>query len=146
MYDCEICGRKTESLYIIGVESAQLAACQRCSAGKKILDSFEPEAKNPRTTVYRKAAEPEEEVVDNYGDVIRAARTRLGVPINVLAEMINEKESTLARVENGKMLPNTKLAKRLEKELGIKLTERPASSGKAKQLGGNEPITLGDAV
>ena len=95
---------------------------------------------------YSRNGEPEEELVDDYGAVIREARARLGIPLNVLAEIISEKMSTLLRVENGKMQPNVKLTRRLEKELGIKLTEKPSGEGKPKQLGRSEPITLGDAA
>ena len=88
MYDCEICGKKTESLYIIDVEGAELSACQNCAAGKNVIDTLEPnaqrkgEAKSGGRIIHE---EPQEELVDDYGGVIRRARDALGLPMHTLA-------------------------------------------------------------
>jgi putative transcription factor len=84
------------------------------------------------------------EVVPGYGRRIRNARDAMGLPLKVLAERINEKESTLFRVENEKMLPNDTIVRKLEKELNIKLTEVVAREGKSQSSRKNEPVTLGD--
>ena len=47
------------------------------------------------------------------------------LPMKVLAEMINEKETLLSRVEQQHTLPTLKLAKKLEKALNIKLEAAP---------------------
>ena len=47
----------------------------------------------------------------------------MGLSLKVLAEIINEKESFLARVENERAKPSNTLIKKLEKTLDIKLTE-----------------------
>lgn len=146
MYDCEICGKKTESLYIIDVEGAEMSACQNCAAGKNIIDTLEPEsARKPMTNrVVRE--EPQEELIDNYGAAIRKARDALGIPMHTLAEMINEKESTLNRVEQEKMQPTDALTRKIEKQLGIRLTEIVAPSTGSVKHGKDAPITLGDAA
>ncbi|MCL5008326.1 MAG: multiprotein bridging factor aMBF1 [Candidatus Marsarchaeota archaeon] len=150
MYDCEICGRKTETLYIVDVEGAELTSCAKCSEGKNIIDTIGAEevkgAAKQRTpgTAVRDVAE--EEVVDNFGEEIRKAREAQGLPLSVLAERINEKESTLNRVEHGRMLPPQALVKKLEKQLGIKLMAVPEQSQRQSGRKGQEPVTLGDAA
>jgi ribosome-binding protein aMBF1 (putative translation factor) len=47
----------------------------------------------------------------------------MGLPLEVLAERINEKESYLRSIEHGKMSPTLLVARKLEKELGVKLVE-----------------------
>ncbi len=148
MYDCEICGRKTDTLYIIDVEGAELTSCAKCSMGKNIIDTIGEDDSRGRAKpkALSASAVPEEEIVEGFGDRIRSAREKLGLPLSVLAERINEKESTLNRVEHGRMLPPAALTKKLEKQLGIKLTEVPEQGPKPGPRKGNGPITLGDAA
>jgi putative transcription factor len=147
MYDCEICGKHTETLYIIDVEGAQLSVCASCSRGKDVVDEIGTQTKvrGSRVVGKRQPAEEEEELVDGYGLRIRKAREAMGIDIKVLGEMINEKHSTLLRVEEEKMPPNMDLTAKLEKALGIKLTEKPEplEAGETPKKG---PITLGDAA
>lgn len=141
--DCEICGAP-EAGYVVLVEGAKLRVCADCSGSGKLISSPQPS--------YRKSDAPakakeELEVVDGYGKLIAEARKRMGLPLEVLAERINEKHSFLERVEHERTLPDEKLARKLEKELGIKLlssgfetTAAPASSGKGAG------VTLGDIL
>jgi len=147
MYDCEICGKHTETLYVIDVEGAQLSVCAGCSRGKDVIDEVgtEQKVRGGRVIGGIKPAEEEEELVEGYGMRIRKAREAMGIDIKVLGEMINEKHSTLLRVEQEKMPPNMSLAAKLEKALGIKLSARPESIEGGKTPG-NAPITLGDAA
>ncbi len=147
MYDCEICGKKTPTLYVIDVEGAEMTTCASCAAGKNIEDTIEAADVNKKP-VHRTAAqeEPQEEMVEDFGGTIRKARESMGIALNVLAEMINEKESTLNRVEQGKMQPTVALTKKLEKQLGIKLTTIAEGSGGKEKAGKDAPITLGDAA
>ena len=145
MYECEICGKKTDSLYIISVEKAELSVCKKCSAGKDVIDVLSAEENEPQRSIRQRVEEPEEELIDGYGNEIRKARERLGIPLKVLAELINEKESTLLRVEQERMQPSMKLMRKLEKELGIKLTAKPElGAGVHGSTGAS--ITLGDAA
>ncbi len=147
MYDCEICGRKTDKLYIIDVEGAELTSCAKCSEGKDIIDVIsEDEPKKSGAAATQRTAAQEEELIEDFGGEIRKARERMGLPLNVLAERINEKESTLNRVERGKLQPTVELTKKLEKNLGIKLTSIPeqTTGGTGRKPGGS--VTLGDAA
>jgi len=147
MYDCEICGKNTETLYVIDVEGAQLSVCAGCSRGKNVIDEIgtQEKVRGGRVVGKRQPVEEEEELVEGYGLRIRKARESMGIDIKVLGEMINEKHSTLLRVEEERMPPNMDLTAKLEKALGIKLNEKPeqVEGGKVPSSG---PITLGDAA
>ena len=119
--DCEICGRSSDVLYVVDLEGARMSVCERCSRGKSIVSKIGLEQETP-TRTFAREEEPEEEVVEGYGEKIRKAREALGIPMKVLAERINEKESNLIRVENERTLPTEKLVLKLERELNINLT------------------------
>ncbi|MFA6908155.1 MAG: helix-turn-helix domain-containing protein, partial [Candidatus Micrarchaeia archaeon] len=76
-----------------------------------------------------------------------AGRKKMGRPLEVLAERINEKHSFLERVEHEKTLPDVKLAHKLERELGIKLLQE-VSSGTAADVKDRQGkgMTLGDIL
>lgn len=88
------------------------------------------------------------EIVPDFGMKIRAARERMHIGRKVLAEMINEKESVLERLEHEKMLPSEVVALKLEKALGIRLLEEvgvgPGGASARKEKG--KGLTLGDVV
>ena len=117
--ECEVCG-DAEAQYLVLIEGAKLNVCPTCASSGKIirpLYSVRPEETAPS------APKQEMEVVEGYGSIITGARKRMGLPIEVLAERINEKLSFLERVEHEKTLPDEKVAHKLEKELGIKLLQ-----------------------
>ncbi len=99
MTECDICGRSTDDLYEVKVEGALMLVCEKCSRGKSVIHQFGRETKQtlqPTSATSGRGSEGEEEIVENYGEVIRNAREALGLPIRVLAEKINENESSLA--------------------------------------------------
>lgn len=124
-----MCGRETKDIYILNVEGVELRACARCAKGKKVIRTeFEQAATRKNESKPSKQLKEEEKpIVENYGAIIRQARERMKIPIKVLAEMLNEKEHYLVRVEEQKTEPNLALARKLEKELKIKLTEESVS-------------------
>ena len=148
MEECEICGKPTEKLFVINLEGARVMVCERCSEGKKVLNRIDLSKKASRLEQYKakKLGTEADELIDGYGTAIRKARERMGLPLKVLAEKINEKESTLLRVEEQKTLPSVTLTKKIEKELGIKLTEASGNEENVNVPGRSSPITLGDAA
>jgi len=150
MTECEICGRSTDDLYEVRVEGAAMLVCRRCSAGKEVLHKFGNETK--QTIRAGTAAAParesggEEEVVENYGEIIRTAREALGLPLRVLAEKINETESSLARIERQKSPPGEKARMKLEKELGVKLTAKAEAKKQIPIPRRDEPLSLWDVA
>jgi putative transcription factor len=114
MEECELCGRQTSDIYVVDVEGVELRACQRCAKGKKVLRTeLESSKKAKPGKPWQQQAKPkreeDKELVENYGEAIRKARERMKLPIRVLAEMINEKEHLLARVENEETHPTIAL-------------------------------------
>jgi ribosome-binding protein aMBF1 (putative translation factor) len=77
---------------------------------------------------------------------MKEARERMKIPIKVLAEMLNEKETLLSRVEQQKTLPPEELRKKLERALGITLQESERSEQKVSMIGrkSQEGATLGE--
>ncbi len=125
MEECELCGRKISTAYVIEVGSAHLRVCQKCAEGKKVI-AIESEKQREKAIGIHKQVQNNSdmpELIDNYGSVIRDARNRMQLPLKVLAEMINEKESLLLRIEENKAMPSLELAKKLEKVLHIKLED-----------------------
>jgi len=142
--ECEICGAEGAG-YIVLVEGAKLSVCQDCSGAGKLLRA--PPPVRDLTIQSARAGKVEMEVVDGFGTIIADARKKMGLPLEVLAERINEKHSFLERVEHEKTLPDEKLAHKLEKELGIKLLVE-VSSGNAVNVkdGQGKGMTLGDIL
>jgi uncharacterized protein (TIGR00270 family) len=85
--------------------------------------------------------------VTNYGQAIQNGLKNMGITIEVLAEKMKVKHNYLNNVSQGKMVPDIAFAKKLEKELNIKLVEEyynEESSGQSKKK--NDEFTLGDIV
>ena len=89
--------------------------------------------------------EENEQVREGFGTAIRTRREEMKLPLKVLAEMLNEKESLLLRIEQEKTQPTTALRKKLERALGITLlsNEEQNTSTRAPKQGSREP-TLGE--
>lgn len=140
--ECEICGADGAD-YVIAVEGAKLFVCAGCSGSGKLLRSpprRQEEGQAPR-------ARQELEIADGYGQIIAGARKKLGLPLEVLAERINEKLSFLERVEHERTLPDEKVARKLEKELGITLLQEVSSGVAANAKDGQgKGMTLGDIL
>lgn len=118
--DCEICGKRSASAIVL-IDGAELAVCKTCAHFGKVLHTFGPEY--TKTTATVKTALGTEEIVDDYAKIIKKRREELRIPLSVIAERINERLSYLEKVEHGSLIPSVAVARKLEKELGIKLLE-----------------------
>jgi putative transcription factor len=125
MLECELCGRKIKGkAYIVKIDNAEVLACEECAAGKEVVRVIGVESSETKPKPKKETKVEEEEIVMDYGERIRKAREQLKIPLKVLAERINEKESYLKRIEDQEVLPSEEVARKLEKELGIKLFEK----------------------
>ena len=143
---CDICGATPVRAQIL-VEGAKLLACGRCMKTGKIIHRFHDDEPDAVPEAY-KPPEESEEIVEDYGKLIRSAREKAKLPIAVVAERIREKESYLQAIENERLAPTMDVAKKLEKELGIKLIETVQESAGASAAASakfSEP-TLADMV
>ncbi|MEM3555729.1 MAG: multiprotein bridging factor aMBF1 [Candidatus Micrarchaeia archaeon] len=141
--DCEMCG-EGEASFLILVEGAKLRVCSNCAKYGKVLSAPKPVSVSKRVEV--KKEKPELDVVADYGRRIREAREKMKIDRKVLAELVNEKESFLERVENEKALPNAMLGAKLEKVLGVKLFEEIKHEHVETKKEKKNELTLGDVV
>ena len=86
------------------------------------------------------------ELVDDYGGVIREARVAKGMDLDQFAASILEKKGTLAKIESNNLIPDDKLIKKIEKALGIKLTETVQSGVTVGGGNGRNNMTLGNFI
>ena len=144
MEECELCGTKMKDVYIVNVDSVEFRVCTKCAQGKKIVSKVMEKSKTKAPKVKEDKNELPQ-LVENYGTLMHNAREAMKLPLKVLAEMLNEKETFLSRVEQQSTLPSVELTRKLEKALGIKLTESASSENdKSKGSGKSEGATLGE--
>jgi len=156
---CEVCGSE-----IVGkpgrslVEGATLIVCQQCSSLGKELPGF-PERRQRRPLLgsvtshtrtpiesLPKAVE-ESDLVEDYPEIVKEAREKLGLSQTDLAFKAKEKVTVIQKIELGKILPTMRLTKELEHILRVKLlaprAELEVSTIPVRQVGRRE-LTLGD--
>jgi putative transcription factor len=162
---CEVCGRKIHGKpHRVIIEGAKLIVCGQCA---KLGTIRWQEAKPKAFTVkYKKTAKPPAlitpskktqkiledaslELAEHFDAKIRRAREKIGLSHEELGKKIAEKASVLRKIETGKMIPDNKLAAKLEHALRIKLLA-PAKKEKLTQTITLKPpsreLTLGDLI
>ena len=136
--ECEICGKPVPENNPIRakIEGSTMVVCKECSKlGKiqktppkpKFVKQTNKKPKRPATTrnrPYSRNDEPTEELIEDFDFEVRKAREAKNWSREDLGKKINERVSVITRIETGKMTPDTKLTKKLEKALGIKLLEK----------------------
>ena len=134
--ECEICGKEVPEHNPIRakIEGSVMVVCKECSKLGKIQKTppkpkfrKQDKTKRPKTTRnknYSRQDEPTEELIEDFDIEIRKARESKDWSREVLGKKINERVSVITRIETGKMTPDLKLTKKLEKALNIKLLEK----------------------
>ena len=127
---CEICGKKlVEEPLKTKIDGSIMFTCKECSKFGKIQRE-PPKPKRPgaprgsATRRVQRPKEPAEEVVENVNDIVREAREKKGWSREELGEKIYEKASVVTRIESGKMVPDLKLARKIEKLMNVVLVEK----------------------
>jgi len=88
-----------------------------------------------------------DEVAQDYDDRIRTAREDTGLTQEDLASQLNEKASLIRKLERGDVLPSDDVRKKLERKLGISLTEGGSTEDDEWEGGSSTgSYTLGDVV
>ncbi len=122
---CEICGKKVAGRPIrVKIENSIMQTCQECSKFGKIQKEPQKVIKKRTPTRRPRYREPSNEVLEDFNTIIRNAREKKGWSRENLAEKVYEKVSVIGRIETGKMVPDIKLAKKLEKILNVTLVEK----------------------
>ena len=136
--ECEICGKSIpeDSPIKAKIEGSVMIVCKECSKlGKIQKEPPKPKfikqntkrnkkQKTTQTRRYSRNDEPQEELIEDFHNEIRKARESKDWSREDLGRKINERVSVITRIETGKMTPDTKLTKKLEKVLNIKLLEK----------------------
>lgn len=63
------------------------------------------------------------DLIEDFGEVVRTARIKMGLTQEDLAKQLNEKLATIKKIESGEFKPPITLARKLERFLKIKLLE-----------------------
>lgn len=130
---CEICGKSIEGRPLrTKIDGSVMEVCEDCSkfgriqkAPPKPKSILRKKSKQPnKNTKQRRRDEPTEELVEDYNIIIRSKREAKGWSREDLGKKIYEKVSVINRLESGKMVPDLKLAKKLENILKITLIEK----------------------
>lgn len=157
---CEMCGKEVPLTKTVIVEGSRLNVCPNCArfgedyranqSGAPISSSvidqrLEKREKRMKTKdIY--AGTSSTEIIDDYGTVIREAREAKGMDIEKFSASILEKKGTISKVESGALVPDDKLIKKIEKALGIKLTETVQSGVTVGGGPRNNKMTLGNFI
>ncbi|MBR9680811.1 MAG: TIGR00270 family protein [Candidatus Altiarchaeota archaeon] len=137
---CEVCGGKNATTRS-KVDGLQLAVCVNCvKFGSEVLSRSEVSQRKTTNLDF-----DGEDILPNYAEKLRRAREEKRLSFEELAKLLFEKKSVVEKVESGKMLPDLKLTKKLEKFFGIKIKGIIDSKhdGHKKNL---PKATLGDLV
>lgn len=123
--NCEICGREIiKGPVTVRIEGSMMRTCGACARlGERVV--VKKPASQTQASSRRSFARVEKivEVVDDYSSKVRKNRERLGLTQDQLGGKINEKGSVISRIESGHMEPNLKMAKKLERFLGVTFLE-----------------------
>jgi len=140
MTECKICGSKKANRKA-RIEGAILTVCEDCV-------KFGEEIKTPEVKVVKrslpKIEETEEILKPNFNEIIRNSRQKMKLKQEDLAKKINEKMSTIKRLEEG-WEPPLNLIRKLEKFFNIKLIEKPEEKSLEKKID-KKKLTVGDVV
>jgi len=139
-------------LNLVFVESAKMQVCNSCTTYGTPVTIKQQSSTTPATPIQK--IEPysgkdifkgmNQELIDDYGTLMREARQRQSLSREELGARISEKTNTIAKIENQELRPSDKKARILEKNLGISLylTVEPAVVKKRQVQG----ITIGDLL
>lgn len=140
---CEMCGKQTQMVNKVRIDGSILNTCEDCSKFGTPVDSLKsarniriPEAHNavqipvktrpvpmPKPHMKQRRTEDVEkyQIDPDYAEIIRNARTRLAITQDELALKVLERKNVIANVERGVLMPEIRVAKKLERLLGIKI-------------------------
>lgn len=147
MKTCHVCGK--EASVVATIEGAEVNVCEKCSKMGRVLGRIKTEEtkKKPKTpSIIEVKPETEETVVRNYAERIRNAREKSGLTQEEFANALNEKLSVVRNAEQGKLVPDIKLAKKIEVKYGIKLVEIQQEEKLKTSAEFSGTPTLGDII
>ena len=140
-----MCGKESR-LVLADVEGGELKVCSNCTkygtvkrSGVNIVSPFKRKASHDDG--------PQFKVVENYSTLIRSAREKKGLKQEDFAKFLNERESIVAKWEQGSLKPRIDVAKRIGRLLRISLVVKDEVADKVEiKKGKSSEFTLADFV
>jgi putative transcription factor len=157
---CELCGNESGGLFTVQIEKTILKVCKDCSkfgdqakaggkepANKQVIENRlqNRERRMKTKDVYEQQEETIELMLD-YPKRIKDAREALGWKQEELASKMGERLSILTKLERGDMRPDDALIHKVEKALGIKITEKVSVMKPEKAAVAKGGLTLSDFI
>jgi len=156
---CDVCGREIVGKpHHVIIEGAKMTTCVQCAKlgsaewkpepkTRNLPFKIEPSRQFKLKRVKRRIREIREDltIIENFGSIVRKARQRSNLSQEDLGRKIGEKVSVIRKIEGEKIMPNERLARKLEHVLGIKLLVpfvEPQVSTSLSQT--NRDVTLGE--
>jgi len=138
--NCDICGKDRPLVRAI-IEDVSLDVCSECSDYGDVIKEkrFVDIDRKPRFEIL-------ELIVPDYSERIRNKRMGLGLTQKELSLKINEKESIINSIENGRLEPELKLARKLERCLGLKLVVVHENDSSNRVNIKDKNLTIGDLI
>ncbi|HLF06309.1 MAG TPA: helix-turn-helix domain-containing protein [Thermoplasmata archaeon] len=137
---CEMCGEDAPLAKVL-VERSTLLLCPKCSKFGKVLELPKPKEKRAPASAASAFARPARaaaparpkdeleaaavsvgEMREDLPKLVQMARMRLNLTQDDLGKKINERKSVISELETGRIHPDSKLLRKLERALSIKLT------------------------
>ena len=142
-----MCGKDAE-LYLTRIEGTELNVCKSCSSfGTVISEPKKVEPNKRKKKPVKEEPEIIESVVENYPQLVKSKREKLGLKQEELAAKLAERTSLLQKIETGNFTPSLKMAAKLEKHLGIKLIEKIEDKpSQQTQKSKGKKLTIGDII
>tara|TARA_Y100000310_G_scaffold1020_3_gene1455 strand:+ start:3083 stop:3529 length:447 start_codon:yes stop_codon:yes gene_type:complete len=130
------------------VEGSLLSVCEKCSTFGKVVQLEKPTAKAVFSKLRKHPTEELKEiVVENCATLIKEAREKRNMKQEELAAHLQEKTSILQRLETGTLVPSLTLARKIEKQLTIKLVEPYLEKKQTTHVNlHNKKLTIGDLI
>jgi putative transcription factor len=156
---CEMCGKNVTFLRKVTIEGVSLEVCSECAKFGIEAKKDVPKAEGPRPIIAQRLEVREkrgrprdvlekgdkEDLVEDFGALIRTARERAGMTQKDLAMKINERITILSKIESNLMRPDEKIITKLQNELGIVLKEKVPEVVAAKEST-RAALTLADHI
>lgn len=167
MGECEICGAVTNEVFNVINEGRRGKACLNCiekynliiikSKGMTLptkrryikLESKSSSKMSKRKTGGFFKINDEYDLIDNYGEIIKARREELGLTQNDLARELKIKVSYVKKIEAGIIPPSYELARDIERLLGIKIIVKRVDEKEEVVIVSNNKnvgFTIGDFI
>ncbi|MAG02468.1 TIGR00270 family protein [Candidatus Pacearchaeota archaeon] len=142
---CEMCGKEAR-LVLADVEGGELKVCSNCAkygivkkSSVNVIHRFKSRSKREDG--------PQFKVVGNYSNLIRSSREKRGMKQEDFAKFLNERESIVAKWEQGSLKPRIDIARRVGRLLRISLVVKDEVADKVEiKKGKSSEFTLADFV